>query len=64
MKEVGVITKACPRCGTEFFCHANVDSPCWCNEYIVTGKNLKVLGEKYKGCLCPDCLKLYGQKRK
>ncbi|MBK3518816.1 cysteine-rich CWC family protein [Carboxylicivirga marina] len=60
----GIKKKECPRCGTEFFCHADSDAPCWCMSYDINPENLKVLGIKYKGCICPECLKLYGQKRK
>ena len=59
----GVKSKECPRCGAQYFCNADSDQPCWCMNYTINPDNLKVLGEKYKGCLCPDCLKLYAQKK-
>lgn len=61
-KEEGKI-KSCPRCGAEFTCYSNTNIRCWCNDYVIKSENLKLLQEEFNGCLCSDCLSLYGQKK-
>jgi hypothetical protein len=46
---------ACESCGAEFTCSAGQEH-CWCSEVKVSPENLTVLREKYKQCLCKDCL--------
>lgn len=63
MREDGAITKKCPKCGSEFLCYSQSNQKCWCDNFFVDATNLKLLADKYKGCLCPECLNLYGKKK-
>ncbi len=33
-------------------------------DYIITPENLKKLNEKFKNCLCPECLEAYSSGRR
>ncbi|WP_430813375.1 cysteine-rich CWC family protein [Carboxylicivirga sp. RSCT41] len=56
--------KTCPKCGASYTCYSNTNKTCWCNNFQIKTENLKVLADKYNGCLCPDCLSIYAEKRK
>ncbi len=45
----------CPRCGRPFICYN--DENCWCQQEQVLPQTQGVLRQKYKGCLCQNCLK-------
>lgn len=47
---------ACESCGKEFVCGAGNDS-CWCFDVSLKPESLEELREKFKNCLCADCLK-------
>jgi hypothetical protein len=45
----------CEACGARFSCGAS-DSICWCVEVKLTEEVRARLRERYKSCLCRDCL--------
>ena len=48
-------SKTCAACGREFECGANLKG-CWCMEIETTEETRAELQNKYKGCLCRECL--------
>lgn len=52
--------KRCPRCGTFFTCFGNDD--CWCERLQIHKKDLLAIVEKYRDCLCPDCLGEFAER--
>ena len=46
----------CESCGGEFSCRADSPHGCWCDEVVVSPRQLAVLREHFLACLCPDCL--------
>jgi hypothetical protein len=47
----------CPRCGSAFRCGAAGPDPCACTT-VTLGATLQAqLRERYRGCLCLDCLR-------
>ena len=48
-------TLTCESCGAEFTCNAGQET-CWCFDVKVAPENLDELREKYKQCLCKNCL--------
>ncbi|TAJ14884.1 hypothetical protein DMA11_03940 [Marinilabiliaceae bacterium JC017] len=63
MTDEGIVKKICPKCGASFECYRTSKKACWCENFKISPKNLKVLAEKYSSCLCPDCLALFGEKK-
>lgn len=51
--------KTCPNCQTKFSCYN--DGNCWCAELKINPAALKEVKSKFKGCLCSNCLKIYGR---
>lgn len=45
----------CEACGKEFRCNASVWG-CWCAEIKLSDAARARLKEKYRGCLCRECL--------
>lgn len=45
----------CESCGEEFSCGAKT-GVCWCFEIDLESEKLAELREKFKNCLCADCL--------
>ncbi|MGI9166133.1 MAG: cysteine-rich CWC family protein [Pyrinomonadaceae bacterium] len=46
----------CEACGGEFTCGATL-SGCWCSEIKLSDAQRAELRERYKECLCRNCLK-------
>lgn len=46
----------CEACGNDFSCGAATGN-CWCFEINLGADVLVNLQNKFKNCLCPDCLK-------
>jgi hypothetical protein len=45
----------CERCQKEFECGAKAGNPqCWCMDLTKAA-----VPEKFKDCLCPECLKIF-----
>ncbi|MCF8229516.1 MAG: cysteine-rich CWC family protein [Bacteroidales bacterium] len=59
MMHEGKRIKICSKCGKSFECSHSKE--CWCNEYQISEKNLKLLRETFRDCLCPDCLLEYAE---
>lgn len=45
----------CESCGKDFLCGANLGE-CWCFTVELTAESLTNLREKFKNCLCGECL--------
>lgn len=57
----GVRPLTCESCGKEFNCGASL-SGCWCGEIKVSDEARAELREKYRDCLCRDCLEKIGKQ--
>ncbi len=57
MKAVEIVSDKliCESCGVEFSCGANVGE-CWCFAVEVKSEALADLRERFKSCLCENCL--------
>ena len=55
-----VITKPgiCESCGEPFGCELSL-AGCWCSAVRLTEAARAEIRAKYRGCLCPACLKQY-----
>lgn len=51
----------CPRCGAAFACGAAGPGPCACAGLQLSPALLAQLRERYRGCLCVDCLRALTQ---
>jgi Cysteine-rich CWC len=69
MKSIGEIAKClttgarplhCESCGKEFNCGASL-SGCWCGEIKLSDEARAELREKYRDCLCRECLEKVGK---
>jgi hypothetical protein len=49
----------CEVCGEPFACELSV-SGCWCSRIQLAEAARAEMRAKYKNCLCPACLKRYG----
>ena len=49
------VRQVCEACGCEFACAASLDS-CWCTEIQLSETARARLRERYRHCLCRDCL--------
>ncbi|MGO9643780.1 MAG: cysteine-rich CWC family protein [Candidatus Bathyarchaeia archaeon] len=45
----------CEVCGRYFTCASGIPE-CWCNHITLTTPQLKLLKQRAKDCVCPDCL--------
>ncbi|MEO1518945.1 MAG: dihydroneopterin aldolase [Bacteroidota bacterium] len=50
---------SCPRCGSPFICYS--DENCQCQNLQLHPNTQKMLRQKYRGCLCGNCLAYYAQ---
>lgn len=48
----------CESCGEEFICGARLKG-CWCMNVKLSDEDRKNLKQKYKSCLCENCLRKY-----
>jgi hypothetical protein len=48
-------SEKCEACGKQFHCNASVWG-CWCAEIKLSDAARARLKEKYRGCLCRECL--------
>ncbi|MDD2385754.1 MAG: cysteine-rich CWC family protein [Bacteroidales bacterium] len=46
--------KTCENCGKEFSC--THDEKCWCANFVISHELSLYLKEKFKDCLCSECL--------
>jgi len=53
--------KKCSKCKVEFEC-GNEKPGCWCENLYLDIATLNELKAKYDNCLCPNCLKEYGER--
>jgi hypothetical protein len=53
----------CECCGGEFSCRADSPHGCWCEEVVISARQLALLREHFLACLCPDCLLVATQER-
>lgn len=51
-----MVIKICPICKNKFECNSSKGN-CWCQKYKLSKKILNSLKEKYKDCICENCLK-------
>ncbi|RMH33824.1 MAG: hypothetical protein D6687_05330 [Acidobacteria bacterium] len=47
--------RICPSCRREFHCGAN-NQTCWCFDISLASSTLKELAQRFKECLCLECL--------
>ncbi|MCK4921429.1 MAG: cysteine-rich CWC family protein [Bacteroidales bacterium] len=52
--------KTCPKCKNSFTCSGGSD--CWCEDVQIHKREMIVIMETYKDCLCPKCLEGYSEK--
>jgi len=52
--------KRCPSCGKFFSCQG--DDDCWCESYKLHKKNMLVIMNEFKDCICPECLEKHAEK--
>jgi hypothetical protein len=45
----------CESCGEKFACGAKTGE-CWCFEVEISAETLAELNERFRHCLCPQCL--------
>ncbi|NJN26677.1 MAG: cysteine-rich CWC family protein [Cyclobacteriaceae bacterium] len=50
-------TKTCPECGKMFECSNNNILNCRCIEVMLSSTARRQIAEKYRDCLCPECLR-------
>jgi hypothetical protein len=48
---------ACARCGGEFHCGAADPMPCACSTLVLSATLQAALRERWRGCLCVNCLR-------
>ncbi|TVZ41318.1 Cysteine-rich CWC [Alteromonadaceae bacterium 2753L.S.0a.02] len=51
-----VVNSVCPRCKRDFFCNGGSVSRCHCSTVVLTVEQRDCISERWKGCLCSDCL--------
>ncbi len=61
MKITEANIKICPSCGKTFTCTGDAD--CWCEKVRIHKKDLLLIMQEYKDCLCPECLSRYEEGR-
>jgi len=55
--------RECDACGKPFVCGASLKG-CWCVQIKLSADVRQELRERYKDCLCPDCLKQFADVAK
>ena len=50
--------RECEACGKPFFCGASLKG-CWCFHIKLSAEIRQKLRERYKDCLCSDCLERF-----
>jgi hypothetical protein len=50
--------RECEACGKPFVCGASLKG-CWCFQIKLSAEVKQQLRERYKDCLCSDCLKQF-----
>ena len=55
--------RECEACGKPFVCGASLKG-CWCIQIKLSADVRLQLRERYKDCLCPDCLKQFAEVAK
>jgi hypothetical protein len=55
--------RECEACGGPFVCGASLRG-CWCLQVKLSDEARKELRERYKACLCPECLTKFAEKPK
>ena len=51
-----IASERCPRCGGEFHCGVNDETPCACTGLKLDAALLSDLSRRWDGCLCLRCL--------
>ncbi|HST51241.1 MAG TPA: cysteine-rich CWC family protein [Pyrinomonadaceae bacterium] len=54
---------ACESCGGEFTCGATL-AGCWCSEIKLSDETRAVLRERFKSCLCRECLERFAARER
>ena len=54
--------KTCPRCGRAFECKPADVPNCQCGTVELDNATRTVLAERYRDCLCADCLRAVKQE--
>jgi hypothetical protein len=49
--------KVCPKCNSEFECKPCNITNCQCYEIVLSNEKGEYIANKWKDCLCIDCLK-------
>ena len=52
------VAETCEACGETFVCGASLTG-CWCSEVKISDAARAKLKEKYKGCVCRNCLEQF-----
>jgi len=55
--------RECEACSKPFTCGASLKG-CWCFQVKLSAEVRQQLRERYKDCLCPDCLKRFAEAPK
>jgi len=50
-------TAKCSSCGKKFSCYKS--GSCWCFDESISESGRIAMKEKFKGCLCPDCIQQF-----
>jgi len=53
--------KQCPRCKHDFECKLNNVLHCQCNGISLTEAQREMIADKYRDCLCADCLHYFSR---
>jgi hypothetical protein len=56
-------TRECEACGKSFVCGASLKG-CWCLQIKLSAETRKELSERYKHCLCSECLMRFAEALK
>jgi hypothetical protein len=59
----GTHEPTCESCGGEFACGATLKG-CWCSEVKLSDAALAELRERFKGCLCRECLERFAARER
>jgi len=52
----------CEACGNDFTCGVSLKG-CWCSEVQVSNEARAAMRDRYKDCLCRDCLEKQGSSQ-
>ncbi len=53
--------RQCEACGQPFVCGASLKG-CWCVPVKVSAEARQQMRERYKDCLCPECLQRFAEE--